>query len=99
MIASKEAVWENEKPKYVKKPNLPEVTKSYHEYMVNVRWLTFDIKLMNFLFICIIVSISSSALFKIFSRQSSKSPMDHMMKKRPKHYLMSVTNFLMVFIG
>jgi len=34
MIASKENVWENEKAKYVKKPNLPEVTKSWHNYMV-----------------------------------------------------------------
>jgi len=36
MIASKETVWENEKPKFVKKPNLPEVRKSFHEHMVNV---------------------------------------------------------------
>lgn len=39
MIASKETVWENEKAKYVKKPNLPEVTKSWHNYTVKVQFL------------------------------------------------------------
>jgi actin-related protein len=34
MIAAKEVVWENEKAKYTKKPNLPEVQKSWHNYMV-----------------------------------------------------------------
>jgi len=34
MIAGKEQVWENEKAKYTKKPNLPEVTKSWQNYMV-----------------------------------------------------------------
>lgn len=34
MVASKEVVKENEAAKYVKKPNLPEVTKSWHSYMV-----------------------------------------------------------------
>jgi len=36
MIAAKEQVWENEKAKYTKKSNLPEVTKSWHNYMVKV---------------------------------------------------------------
>lgn len=34
MIASKEVVKENEAPKWVKKTNLPEVTKSWHNYML-----------------------------------------------------------------
>ncbi|XP_054710495.1 actin-like protein 6B [Uloborus diversus] len=34
MIASKEAVKENDTPKWVRKPNLPEVTKSWNNYMI-----------------------------------------------------------------
>ncbi|GIX95916.1 actin-like protein 6B [Caerostris darwini] len=34
MIASKEPVKENDTPKWVKKSNLPEATKSWHNYMV-----------------------------------------------------------------
>ncbi|CAG7734518.1 unnamed protein product [Allacma fusca] len=34
MIAGKEQVWENDKAKYTKKSNLPDVTKSWHNYMV-----------------------------------------------------------------
>lgn len=37
MIAGKEQVWENDKAKFTKKANLPEVTKSWHNYMVKVR--------------------------------------------------------------
>jgi hypothetical protein len=37
MIAGKEQVWETEKAKYTKRPNLPEVTKSWNNYMVKVR--------------------------------------------------------------
>lgn len=33
MIASKEAVKEREKPRYVKKKVIPEVTQSWHNYM------------------------------------------------------------------
>jgi hypothetical protein len=33
-IAAKEPVWDMDKPKWTKKPNLPEVTKSWHNYMV-----------------------------------------------------------------
>lgn len=36
MIAGKEQVWENEKAKYTKRPNIPEVTKSWNKYMVKV---------------------------------------------------------------
>lgn len=36
MIASKEAVKDFEKPKWVRKSNLPEVTKSWHSYMTKV---------------------------------------------------------------
>ena len=36
MIAGKEQVWENDKAKFTKKSNLPEVTKSWHNYMVKV---------------------------------------------------------------
>ena len=36
MIASKEAVKEKMKPVWTKKPNLPNVTNSYHTYMCNV---------------------------------------------------------------
>ena len=36
LIAAKEAVKDNEKPKWTRKPNLPEVTKSWHNYMVKV---------------------------------------------------------------
>ena len=36
LIASKETVWENEKPKFTKKNNLPEVTKSWSNYMIKV---------------------------------------------------------------
>lgn len=34
MIASKESVKEREKPRFVKKKNIPEVTQSWHNYMV-----------------------------------------------------------------
>ncbi|KAF8764833.1 actin-like protein 6B [Argiope bruennichi] len=34
LIASKEGVKENDPPKWVKKTNIPEVTKSWHNYMV-----------------------------------------------------------------
>jgi len=34
MIAGKEQVWENEKAKYTKRANIPEVTKSWHTYMI-----------------------------------------------------------------
>jgi hypothetical protein len=34
MVASKEVVKEREKPKWTKRKNLPEVTKSWHNYMV-----------------------------------------------------------------
>lgn len=34
MIASKDSVKEKEKPSWVKKNNLPEVTQSWHNYMV-----------------------------------------------------------------
>lgn len=40
MIASKEAVKEGDKPKWTRKPNLPEVTKSWHSYMVKVLLLS-----------------------------------------------------------
>lgn len=33
MIASKEALKEKEKPRFVKKKNIPEVTQSWHNYM------------------------------------------------------------------
>lgn len=36
MIAGKEQVWENEKAKYTKRSNIPDVTKSWHKYMVKV---------------------------------------------------------------
>jgi len=36
MIASKEVVKERDPPKYTKKSNLPEVTKSWHNYMVKL---------------------------------------------------------------
>lgn len=36
MIAGKEVVKDGEKPKWTKKSNLPEVTKSWHTYMVKV---------------------------------------------------------------
>lgn len=34
MIGSKEVVKDHDKPRWVKKNNLPEVTKSWHNYMV-----------------------------------------------------------------
>ena len=34
MIASKEVVKDHDKPRWVKKKNLPEVSKSWHNYMV-----------------------------------------------------------------
>ena len=36
MIAAKEVVKDYEKAKWTRRPNLPEVTKSWHDYMVNV---------------------------------------------------------------
>jgi len=36
MIAAKEAVKDFEKPKWTRKSNLPEVTKSWHNYMMKV---------------------------------------------------------------
>lgn len=36
MIAGKEAVKDFEKPKWTRKSNLPEVTKSWHNYMMKV---------------------------------------------------------------
>ena len=37
MIAAKEAVKDFEKPKWTRKSNLPEVTKSWHNYMMKVK--------------------------------------------------------------
>ncbi len=43
MIAAKEAVKDFEKPKWTRKSNLPEVTKSWHNYMMKVKLETFPL--------------------------------------------------------
>ena len=48
MIASKEIVKDFEKPKWTRKPNLPEVTKSWHAYQVKVLGLIGNIPMYYF---------------------------------------------------
>lgn len=69
MIAGKEQVWENEKAKYTKRSNIPEVTKSWHKYMVKVLCWTFSLFFRLYSVFC--TWISKYLILEIFNLLAS----------------------------